>query len=612
MKHTRKANKKKITRRKKNLVKKHTRKHKRSYRRKVQRGGDPFDDLLTELTLIAEEIETTMKFIEEQNSSIKEIDEQLKDDTLTKMVIADTNAINLIKKDIEKNYTITIFEELQKEIDAYAAKNAEFIKRVKSKKTDEKFTEDNKNKLIEQAKNRANDPSKVMDRLEEELRKKLAKIDEFQSRKKRRIAELSAKSEKKNKFYQEKKRLETEINTKKQQFLDIFKTNILLLGTVLFESNPDDPNDDEKYFLLNSVLLKNFKDDYEEIYKTLKNSYKYTKKETDYATAQTLAMERPSLATTAEEKEEAAEEQEEAAEEPYPIVETETELEPVVEQPRWRRRRKKTKLILPLNIEQVLQQTSNPSNVEADGSIGILFSQPDSAYQLEPEQSLPANEEGIAPPLPPEGIAPPLPPNEEDQLQSVPNPPYNLDEPEAIEPATFEASQQLWQNDYFYNMPLIFEELKDINLSLLEIFFTKSFITEESLQYFNFARDRIIYLINALNNNIFNDCWQGWDQKLGSKQIIDQFFDLFIINFIHSYRDNYPYRIRPGILNNLIYRILYLVFLIQNPINNNIQAGISYWMRFVFNSHVYPTQILADTDLSIFDYNTGRYYHPYR
>jgi hypothetical protein len=610
MKHTRKANKKKSTRRKKNLVKKHTRKHKLSYRRKVQRGGDPFDEVLEQLTSIGQEINTRMKSIEEQNTSIKEIDDSVERQNLTGKIITDTKAINLIKKDIEKNYSRTIFDDLQIKIDEYAADNAELIKRIESKQIDEKFTEKMKKTLIEQAKNRPNDPSKVMDRLEEERRIKLAKIHEFTSIKEGREAKLIAISEKKNEFHQAKKILEDEIKGEKERFLDIFKENILLLGSVLFISNTTDPNDQDKFMQLNGLLLRIFKDEYDEIWENLKKFYKDKKKEFDKTTLERVAAERPLLATVEPEPEpEDPEPEDPEPEDPEPEDPEQDSAAPLsateetalpspppgqtasvtkknANRRRWRKRRKprgsKTPATIPSNIQEVLE---------------II----ESTVARSPD----------APPPPDAIYRPQYLPENDDVDRSVQNLPYNEYEAAAIPPQNYQETEQLWENYYHDVMPLIYQELKDINISLLGIFFTKTRITEESLQYFNFARNRIINLINDLNNNIFYGCWQGWNQMLGYNPLIDKFFDIFIINFIHSYRSYYPYRIRPGILNNLIYRILYFVFLIKNPINNNIQAGISYWMRYVFNSKQFPRQPLADTDLILFNYYTGQYEHPY-
>ena len=669
MKHTRKANKKKSTRRKKNLVKKHTRKHKRSYRRKVQRGGDPTID---------EAIEQLQTWTSHLDENKKQIDEFTRIDLelaakLAKFEKSLETLLNL-KKISEDFYSKAKAkkETLEKEIEIHNGLIASYNTR-KNSETDEKKV-NNLDSLI----NKAQETTQI---LTDELNK-LKKIvadnnNNLNNPKDGTLARLVFVNKSVDEIQKKMKEGDDETmrlikeNLKLDTQIDYFLTdNILLVGRYLF-----DMPENEISTSLQQILKKYFESKLV-FYTKLKTLYKkLVKDKKDEDRRATLATQREQ---TELDKAAFAEQMKQTELEKAAFAEQmkQTELEKAQKAELKKATEQQAELDNDTFPEETLmnQYVNTNPNLKGMGFVrrkkkrstrkGTLPQPPqlssDSNTMLETDfpPSLPSSKstvpqltevnvekskllkDAIGVQFPILGATDaPVEDERETENPSLENPVYT----QIVEITPEEASATIVvevpvveefvnsneEHEFHYTtqgqMPLIFTirqeaytDLDGINMELLNLFFTTTSIPGFMIPNIINSGGEILGMIDKLyprrDNTTYLNCFNQNERLFSKFPCFTDFFYIYMFELLGTYFRWFPYYIRdPNILVNLVFRIITFVFPLKDAmVYTRYFTNELFKMISMYNSqqHIFLSKTYYDFELYLPD-KYGNYYKPY-
>jgi len=663
MKHTRKANKKKITRRKKNLVKKHTRKHKRSHRRKVQRGGDPtIDEAIKKLQTFTTQLDKNNKKIDEFTKIDLELAVKLKR-------LNDTNASLLKLKTIGEDFDLKAkakIETLEKEIEDIKKSREDMVSKYESRKESFEGNAEKVAKLNSLIKI-ANEPQEKELSLNDELNKLKNTVVENNNNlndpKKGTIARLVFVNKGVDEIQKKRKEGDDETmriiskNLKLDAQIGSFLTdNILLVGRYLF----DTPDDDiaislqqilEKYFNSNS-------DKYTEL-ETLYRKLVKEKKDEDRRAELAAQRERTALdnATFAEQMNEEAEEEKEEEEkeegeqslnvEPKSAINTDHNLGSfgfvLVKKDKGRGKKKGTsprppsrnprlpnpplpnqlspnpRLPNPPLPNQLSPKSSKTSDEPTVDETKVDEKKTEQLRSIFPHLAQPVDEESVEP-----SVVNPV------FTQTVETPPEEALTTIVVEvPVVEEIVNSNEEHEFHYTtqgqMPLIFKiqgevftELDTINLELLTLFFTTTSIPGFMIPNIRNSGNKILDLIDTLyprsDNTTYYDCFNINERLFSMFPCFTEFFYIYMFELLGTYFRWFPFYIRdPNILVNLVFRIIVFVFPLKDTmIYKRFFTDELFKMITMYNSqqHIFLQKTYYDFDLYLPD-ERGAYYQPY-
>jgi hypothetical protein len=225
------------------------------------------------------------------------------------------------------------------------------------------------------------------------------------------------------------------------------------------------------------------------------------------------------------------------------------------------------------------------------------------------------------------------------------SPPENISAPNVIIPNPLYYEEDMDTNFYpseidpnlymllFPNNSMIFTVLDLTNMNLLRLFFEKgSFFAEEIIKELEYSRGRILELLDIKYGNMrkgkatFTDCMNSFKENAFFEHTdpvggcVKEFYDYFVFELVCTYYKFYEYDIRPSILINLILRIILCVFPIART--TEYMNNLKYFKTLIWNMIVYVEGLLRDgqitsnklrNDSSLeFIYEDGTKYNPYR
>lgn len=647
MKHTRKANKKKITRRKKNLVKKHTRKHKRSQRRKVQRGGDP---------TIEEAIEKLQTWTLQLDKNKEQIDEFTKIDlelAVKLKILNDTNASLSKLKTIGEDFDLKAkakIETLEKEIEDIKKSREDMVSKYESRKESFEGNAEKVAKLNSLIKI-ANEPQEKELSLNDQLNKLKNTVVENNNNlndpKKGTIARLVFVNKGVDEIQKEMKEGDDETmriiskNLKLDAQIGSFLTdNILLVGRYLF----DTPDDDiaisislqqilEKYFNSNS-------DKYTEL-ETLYRKLVKEKKGEDRRAELAAQRERTALdnATFAEQMKQTELDNDTSPEETLmnQYVNTNPNLKGMgfVKKKKKRPPRKGTSSQRP--------QSSSEFNTMLETDFPPLPPPSKSSFTQLPEVNVKKSKllkDAIGVQFPILGATDaPVEDKRETDNHVEENPVYQ----QTIQPSGEETeyagqyideivSNSVNTNEgdefhyttqgqpplYFKIQGEVFTELDTINLELLTLFFTTTSIPGFMIPNIRNSGNKILDLIDTLyprsDNTTYYDCFNINERLFSVYPCFTEFFYIYMFELLGTYFRWFPFYIRdPNILVNLVFRIIVFVFPLNDTmIYKRFFTDELFKMITMYNSqqHIFLQKTYYDFDLYLPD-ERGAYYQPY-